>query len=117
MLALEKRLEKEEDKEIRNSVSWTIDGMKAKQNPATVEEKTMKLYVGVYGPRKITFENGELYYQRENRPKMKMVPMKDDMFMFNDIDYFRVKFIKEGNKVIALEGNYDNGRTDRNDKS
>jgi retinol-binding protein 3 len=117
MLALEKQLEKEEDKEIRQSVGWTIDGLKAKQNPVTVEEKTMKLYVGVYGPRKITFENGELYYQREDRPKMKMVPMKDDMFMFNDIEYFRVKFIKEGNKVIALEGNYDNGRTDRNDKS
>lgn len=117
MLALEKRLEQEEDKEIRHSLAWTIDGIKARQNPVTVEEKTMKLYVGVYGPRKITLENGELYYQRENRPKMKMVPMKDDMFMFNDIDYFRVKFIKEGNKVVALEGNYDNGRTDRNDKS
>ncbi len=117
MLALEKRLEKEEDKEIRHSLAWTIDGIKAKQNPVNVDEKTMKLYVGVYGPRKITLENGELYYQRENRPKMKMVPMKDDMFMFNDIDYFRVKFIKEGNKVVALEGNYDNGRTDRNDKS
>ena len=103
MLALEKRLGKEEDKEIRLSVAWTIDGLKAKQNPVTIDEKTLKLYVGVYGPRKITLENGELYYQREDRPKMKMVPMKDDMFMFNDIDYFRVKFIKEGNKVIALE--------------
>jgi hypothetical protein len=117
MLALEKRVEKEKDKEIKQSLEWTIDGIKAKQNPVTVDEKTMKLYVGVYGPRKITFENGELYYQREDRPKMKMVPMKDDMFMFDDIDYFRVKFIKEGNKVVALEGNYDNGRTDRNDKS
>jgi hypothetical protein len=98
-------------------VAWTIDGLKTKKNPVTIDEKTLKLYVGVYGPRKITLENGELYYQREDRPKMKMVPMKDDMFMFNDIDYFRVKFIKEGNKVIALEGNYDNGRTDRNDKA
>ena len=117
MLALEKRLEKEEDKEIRQSVEWTINGLKAKQNPVKIDEKTLKLYVGVYGPRKITLENGELYYQRENRPKMKMVPMKEDLFMFDDIDYFRVKFIKEGNKVVALEGNYDNGRTDRNDKS
>jgi hypothetical protein len=48
---------------------------------------------------------------------MKMVPMKEDLFMFDDVDYFRVKFIKEGIKVVALEGNYDNGRTDRNDKS
>ncbi len=117
MLALEKRLEKEEDKEIRQSVEWTINGLKTKQNPVKIDEKTLKLYVGVYGPRKITLENGELYYQRENRPKMKMVPMKEDLFMFDDIDYFRVKFIKEGNKVVALEGNYDNGRTDRNDKS
>jgi retinol-binding protein 3 len=117
LLALEKRLEKEQDKEIRQLVVWTIDGIKAIQNPLTLEEKTLKLYVGDYGPRKITLEGGQLYYQRENRPKMKMIPMKEDMFMFDDVDYFRVKFIREGDKVVALEGNYDNGRTDSNDKS
>jgi C-terminal processing protease CtpA/Prc len=117
LLALEKRLEKEENKEIRQSVAWTLDGIKAKQNPVRIEEKTLKLYVGDYGPRKITLENGQLFYQRENRPKMKMIPMKEDMFMFDDIDYFRVKFIMDGGKVVALEGNYDNGSTDRNDKS
>jgi retinol-binding protein 3 len=117
LLALDKRLEKEQDKEIRQSVAWTIDGIKAKQNPVTLEEKTLKLYVGDYGPRKITLEEEQLYYQRENRPKMKMIPMKEDMFMFDDIDYFRVKFIRDGDKIVALEGNYDNGTTDRNDKS
>jgi hypothetical protein len=116
LLALEKRLDKEENKEIRNSLSWIIDGINAKKNPVTLDEKTMKSYVGTYGPRKIILENGQLYYQRENRPKMKMIPMKDDQFMFDDIDYFRLKFIKEGNNVVALEGNYDNGRTDRNEK-
>jgi retinol-binding protein 3 len=117
LLALEKRMEKEENKEIKQSVAWTIDGIKAKQNPVTLDEKTLKLYAGQYGPRKITLENGELFYQREGRPKMKMVPMKADLFMFDDIDYFRVKFIREGDKVVALEGNYDNGSTDRNEKS
>jgi retinol-binding protein 3 len=117
LLALEKRMEKEEDKEIKQSVAWILDGIKAKQTPVTVDEKTLKLYVGEYGPRKITLENGELFYQREGRPKMKMTPMKDDLFMFDDIDYFRVKFIKEGDKVVALEGNYDNGNTDRNEKT
>ena len=117
MLALEKRLEKEENKDIRNSLSWTIDGIKAKQNTVNIDDKTMKAYVGTYGPRNITLEDGQLYYQRENRPKMKMVAMKEDLFMFDDINYFRLKFIKEGNKVVALEGNYDNGRTDRNEKN
>ena len=82
-----------------------------------MEEKDMKQYVGVYGPRKITLEDGKLYYQREDRPRMQMIPMKEGLFMFKEIDYFRLKFIMENGETVAVEGNYDNGRTDRNDKN
>jgi len=117
LMALEKRLELEKNDNIKLGISWAVDGLKAKLTPFSIDAQTMKEYVGVYGPRKITLEDGDLYYQREDRPKMKMVPMADDLYMFSEIEYFRLRFIREGKKIIAVEGSYDNGRTDRNDKS
>jgi hypothetical protein len=43
--------------------------------------------------------------------------MKENLFMFEEIDYFRLKIIVENGKAVAVEGNYDNGTTDRHDKS
>ena len=117
LLALEKLSEKEQDEKIKYGIDWAIVGLKAKLEPIAVNENTLRKYVGVYGPRKLTFENGTLYYQREDRPKMKMIPLKEDLFMFEDINYFRLKIIVEDGKAVAIEGHYDNSRTDRNDKS
>ena len=117
MLALDSLLTKEDNEDVKNILGWATDGLKAKLEPYTLEQKDMKQYIGVYGPRKITLEDGKLYYQREDRPKMQMIPMKEGLFMFKEIDYFRLKYIKEGNKIVAIEGNYDNGNKDRHDKS
>lgn len=117
LLALEKLSEKEQDEKIKYGIDWAIAGLKAKLNPIDLDKKIMESYVGTYGPRKITFENGVLYYQREDRPKMKMLPINDDTFMFEEIDYFRLKVIMENGKVTAVEGYYDTGRTNRNNKS
>ena len=116
-MALEKQFNKEQNEDLKNQYTWVLAGIKAKNNPATLDQKLAKTYVGTYGLRKITLVNGELFYQRENGPKMKMIPMGDDLFMFDEIDYFRLKIIKDKGKVIAVEGHYDNGNTDRNDKS
>ena len=117
MLALDSLLTKEDNEDVKNILGWATDGLKAKLEPYTLEQKDMKQYIGVYGPRKITLEDGKLCYQREDRPKMQMIPMKEGLFMFKEIDYFRLKYIKEGNKIVAIEGNYDNGNKDRHDKS
>lgn len=116
-LALDSLLKKEDNEDVKRELAWTKEGLQAKLNPFQMDEKTLKDFVGVYGPRKITLEDGQLYYQRENRPKMKMIPMKEDLFMLDELTYFRIKFIREGDKVIAIEGQYDNGTTDRHEKS
>ena len=48
---------------------------------------------------------------------MRMVPISEDYFMFDEIDYFRVKFQKLGNQVTGIEGHYDNGTIDSNPKT
>ena len=116
-LALGKLKDKHKDEIKKQIVTWAYDGLSARLNPVTIEEKTMKKYAGTYGPRTITLEDGTLYYQREDRPRMKMVPMSETVFGFDEIDYFRLEIIMENGKASAVVGHYDNGRTDRNEKS
>jgi hypothetical protein len=58
-----------------------------------------------------------LYYQRGDRPKMKMIPLREDYFGFAEIDYFRLKFIKEGDAVVAVEGYTPDGLMDKHLKN
>jgi len=46
-----------------------------------------------------------------------MIPLSNDLFIFKEIDYFRIKIIKEDGVVKGVTGMYDNWRTDKNLKS
>lgn len=113
-MALEKLAAKTEDKDEKFTYNWCLEDIKVKLEPVTVAPEILKTYAGKYGPRTITFENGELYYQRVDRPKYKMIPMSEELFMFEEIDFFRLKIIKENGVVTKLMGLYENGRTDEN---
>jgi hypothetical protein len=111
--ALKKLMEKNEDPDRQAKYQWAIDGKQVKLNPVTVEESQLQAYVGQYGPRKIWIQNGELYYQRGENPKYKLIPMGDHRFMIEEIDYFRVKFVLDDpGQASEIIGQYDNGRTD-----
>lgn len=116
-LALEKLTTQEKDERIKSTYQWALDGLKAELNPVVIAEETLKSYAGAYGPRKITFENGSLFYQRENGAKMKMIPMSDDYFRFEEIGYFRLKIVKKDGRVTGVEGRYDDGTIDANPKT
>lgn len=113
MLAMKKLSEKEEDPKFKKYYSWVYEGYNSQLNPVTIRMDVLKSYVGTYGPRTITLEDGSLFYQREGGAKMKMIPISEDYFMFNEIDSFRLKFLKENNKVFAVEGYTAAGPTDR----
>jgi hypothetical protein len=113
VLAIKKMGEKEEDPKFKKYYLWMYEGYKSKLNPVTISRDVLRSYVGTYGPRVITLEDGFLFYQREGRTKMKMIPISEDYFMFNEIDYFRLKILKEDDKVIGVEGYTAEGPTDR----
>jgi hypothetical protein len=117
LLALEKLAAKEKDERINAVYGWALDGLRAEMNPATLDEATLKSYAGDYGSRRIVFENGSLYYQRGNGPRMKMIPMSEDYFRFEAIDYFRLKIVKKDVRVAGVEGHYDNGTIDADPRS
>lgn len=115
--AMEKLAASTKDKDDKFRYEWYAESIKAELNPVKVSPEILKLYEGKYGPRTITFENGELFYQRIGRPKYRMIPLSNDLFMFKEIDYFRIKIIKEDGAVKGVMGMYDNGFTDKNLKS
>jgi len=112
-LAMKELSEKEKDPKFKRYYLWMHDLYKTRLNPVNISRDVLKSYVGGYGPRAITLENGSLFYQREGRAKMKMIPITQDYFMFKEIDSFRLKFLKEDNKVIGVEGYTAEGPTDR----
>jgi hypothetical protein len=116
--ALKKLMEKETDEGKKKELAWGIKGLEVDRNPVTIDEGTLQTYVGDYGPRKVTFEKSFLFYQRESRPKYKLIPMGDDTFSLEGMDTFRIKFNRDSSgKVIEFVGMYSDGITDSNQKT
>jgi hypothetical protein len=112
MLALEKLAANEKDERIKSSYQWPLEGLQAELNPVVVAAEILKSYAGNYGPREITYENGCLFYQRENGRKMKMLPMNEAYFRFEEIENFRLKVVCKDGQVTGVEGHYDDGTID-----
>jgi hypothetical protein len=112
LLALQKLAAKEKDPGVKGAYQWALDGLKAELNPVAVVEEALKSYAGAYGPRRIIWEDGALYYQRENRAKMRMLPMAEDLFRFAETDNFRLKIVRKDGQVAGVEGHYDDGSVD-----
>ena len=108
VLAVEKLAVKAADPQRKTQYAWILTGLKAKAEPVKVDEKTLQSYAGVYGERKITFENGSLFFQRSG-PKFKLVPMTRTLFTVEGLDYFRIEFVVKDGRVDELIGILDNG--------
>ena len=115
-LAVEKLAAKATDPRVKGEYEWILAGEKAKKAPARVDEKALKTYPGVYGERKVTFENGALYYQRTG-PRYRLSPMTATLFALDGLDYFRVEFVVKDGKAVELVGIYDNGDRDRSPRT
>lgn len=98
-------------------LQWALDGFKAEKDVVRIDGSTLKSYVGDYGPRKLSYKEGRLYYQREGNPVHELIPMSNNMFRIEEIPYFRIKILEEEGNIVGLQGLYSNGRTDRNMKS
>lgn len=96
--------------------AWYRDLYESALSPVSLDAEALHEFVGTYGPRQITLDNGELYYQRGERAEMKMIPMGHDLFRFDENSTFRVRFVREGAQVVAIEGLNPDGSTDRHDK-
>jgi hypothetical protein len=107
-MAVEKLAAQASEPQRKSRYEWILTGLDVKANPARVDVKTLERYAGVYGERKVTFENGTLFYQRTG-PKFRLTPMTETLFAVEGLDDFRVEFVVKGRKAVELIGLYANG--------
>jgi hypothetical protein len=107
-MAVEKLAAKASTPERKAEYEWILSGEKAKKDPPRIEDKVLRTYVGVYGERKVMFENGALYYQRTG-PKYRLVPLTMTLFALDGLDNFRIEFVIKAGQVVEIIGFYDNG--------
>lgn len=118
ILALEKLAGSTKDEQQTNTYRWMIESLNAVLNAPALDETILKSYAGTYDDRTITYEAGRLYYQRKGRQKYAMIPMSEDTFMFKDLEYFRLKFVKDALGVVyEVNGLYDDGHQDRSKRT
>lgn len=91
-------------------LDWALMEVRAQLSPPQLSERELKGFVGTYGSRKIAYEKWNLFYQLEDRAKVKLIPLTETVFKHPFRDYYRVRFLKDGLKTIAMEGLYDDGR-------
>jgi len=102
----------------KQKISWILDYKQALLNPVEISPELMQKYAGVYGPRTIMVEDGQLYYQREDRPKYRMIAMSEDTFIFEDLEYFRLRIdMDDDGGIVSVTGLYDDGHTDTSPRS
>ncbi len=111
-MALEKLHSAEADARFKDFYLWHLEAQQAKVHPVTLSEADLQPFAGTYGPRRVTLEDGVLYYQREGRPKGRLLPLTSDTFALENAPMFRIRFLREGGRVTALEGRYEDGRKD-----
>ncbi len=118
ILALEKLAAKTKDEQQKRTYNWMTESLNAVLNAPVIDDNTLKNYAGTYNDRTITYEGGKLYYQRRGRQKYQMTPMTEDTFMFRDIEYFRLKFVKDAlGNVTEVNGLYDDGHQDKSKRT
>ena len=114
--ALEKLMEKAESPLEKERLQWYVLPLQVQSKPVELTDEILRSYAGKYGPRTLTFADNKLYYQRDDSPKRALIALAEDLFMLEDVPYFRLKIMREEGKVVGLEGLYENGHRDRNMK-
>jgi hypothetical protein len=118
--ALRKMREVEPSQPRRFTIEWIIAGLESEKNPIDVAPELLASYAGTYGPRKLIFEDGKLFYQRGGSPKMEAIPMSERLFRFQaeGYDFFRLEVvIDDAGRPVKVIGHYDDGRTNESPRS
>lgn len=111
--ALETIAAEVEDPRRKRALEWAGAALQAKTNPVAVPLETARRYAGKYGPRVVTVdEAGKLWYARDGAQRRRLIALSGGLFMIEGVDYFRLSFVSEEGRIVAIKGEYDDGRGD-----
>jgi hypothetical protein len=110
-IALEKMMKAAPDEEAKARLQWALNDLKAKMEPAKVEEAVLKKYVGKYAEGEIGLENGQLYVLARGM-KLKLIPLSPTYFVPADDSEIQIEFVldPEGREYEAIGHFRDGGK-------
>jgi hypothetical protein len=115
--ALRKLSDTATEKDVKDKYQWALDGVRAVYEPVSLPEDIVQAYAGNYGTRDIYVEDGVLYYQYKESTKRRMLPIREDYFVVENYDFFRVRFIIHKGKITSLEEIFTDGSVVRNTRT
>jgi len=115
--AMEKLAEKSETEADKAYFSWYSEHLKAQNEPVSLTEKEMDKYAGMYGARSLVVKNGQLHYQREGRPLMKLTPLSKTSFALADNPGIRFEVEMKEGQAVALILKRLNGPDERTERT
>ncbi len=100
-IALEKLLLTTNDKTALDKYQWALDGISASYD--NVDINKIKKFASSYGKIKIIYNEGKLFYQFEERAAVQLIPVSDNYFIVDGIDYFRIKFVITNGMIVLKQ--------------
>jgi retinol-binding protein 3 len=91
---------------------WTVDRLEAQRAGVRLTPQEQATYVGEFGDRRVSLEDGTLVYRRERRPPMRMIPLGGDSFALADGPHTRLVLEKgeDGRASVLVVQNSDGDR-------
>lgn len=101
-MAMEKLAEKAESEEDKKYFAWFSEAMEAKEAPAELTAEQMKACTGQFGSRRLFIEEGQLHYQRGDRPREALTAASPTSFFFEDDPGVRLTLEMKNGQAVAL---------------
>lgn len=107
--ALEKLMEKTDDEDRKRQLRWALDGIKAKEEPAKIDQEILKKYVGKYTRGEVKLIDGQLFFQAGPQ-KYRMIPLSKTYFVIDGWSEVRVEFtFNENISAYEIIGHFPDG--------
>ncbi len=78
--ALKRAAERAPNEARRTELHWTMEEAQARTRETAPASKELRALVGAYGIRTVSLDGTRLYLQRENGPKLALLPLGGDVF-------------------------------------
>ncbi len=89
---------------------WPIPALRAQESPVTLSAAQMARFVGEYqDQRTVTGEANQLFYQRDNGIRYRLLPLQENLFALVGAPEVRIEFLETQKQISALRVLYDDG--------
>jgi hypothetical protein len=95
---------------------WELLSIQSKKEPLQLDSAKLQHFTGTYGDKKVTLEDGQLYFFPFPGTKVKLIPLTNELFELDAMKNVRLQILSENNTVTGIAEVFDNGQTEKHIK-